>query len=427
MVKELIAYPRGAEWRRWDLHIHSDASDGRMRCDQIVKVATSKRLSVIALTDHHTTKNVDLLRRLGKEAGLAVLAGIEFRTEYGSRSVHIIGLFPETYGSYVLDSKNLQALVLDPLELSEARITAEGRRHLKATTSVSDEDAFRAGLPLVQVEFKKAADLIHKYGGLVVPHSGSKENSLDREMRHEGKQGVGLYESLGPVKLELFEKGYVDICEIRKRYDDEAFYLEKFDRASFTCSDAHSSSDIGASFTWIKADPTFEGLRQVTKEPSSRVFIGDRPDLLKKIELSPTKYLTHVVVEPEPDYDGSNGRWFDHVRIELNPELIAIIGNKGSGKSAVADTLGLCTNCRREDRFSFLRSSRFRQKGYADRFRAGIGWVSGDDPNLRNLMTRVDNTRPESAKYLPQGYFEELCNEPDGLEQLKREINEVVF
>lgn len=422
-------YPKGAEWRKWDLHIHSDASDGHMSCEQIVKTAVACDLSVIALTDHHTAKNIDLIRHLGDEAGLSVLSGIEFRTEYGSRSVHLIGLFPERYKDYELDSSNLQSLVLDSLNLSEARIIAQGKKRLKqdGKSKVSDNEAFKVGLFCVQVNFKEASKKIHEHGGVVIPHAGSKENSLEREMRHEGKAGVALFESLGPVKQELFDEKHIDICEIAKRFDNEEFYLEKFNRASIACSDAHETAEIGRNYTWIKADPTFEGLQQVMKEPASRVFIGDRPELLQRLELNPTKFFKHLVIEPEDDYDGKSGKWFDNVHIELNPELIAIIGNKGSGKSAIADILGLCTNCRRENRFSFLNPRRFRKKGYADVFRARLAWISGDAHEPKNLMTNVDLTRPESAKYLPQGYFEELCNEIDSLEQLKIEINEVVF
>ena len=427
--RQEIIYPKGAEWRKWDLHIHSDASDGNMSCQQIVKTAVAFDLSVIALTDHHSAKNIDLIHKLGDDAGLSVLSGIEFRTEYGSRSVHLIGLFPERYKDYKLDSSNLQSLILDSLNLSEARIIAQGKKRLKQNgkSKVSDTEAFKIGLFCVQVNFKEASKKIHEYGGIVIPHAGSKANSLEREMRHEGKAGVALFESLGPVKQELFDEKYIDICEIAKRFDNEEFYLRRFNRASIACSDAHKTTEIGRNYTWIKADPTFEGLRQVMKEPASRVLIGDRPALLQRLELNPTKYFKHLVVEPEDNYDGKNGKWFENVHIELNPELIAIIGNKGSGKSAIADILGLCTNCRRENRFSFLNPKRFRQKGYADVFRARLAWISGDAHEPKNLMKNVDLTRPETAKYLPQGYFEELCNEIDNLEQLKREINEVVF
>ncbi len=52
------------------------------------------------------------------------------------------------------------------------------------------------------------------------------------------------------------------------------------------CSDAHYFSDstekdrIGKCFTWIKADTTFNGLRQVLNEPEGRTYIGDEPPKL---------------------------------------------------------------------------------------------------------------------------------------------------
>lgn len=39
----------GSIWNKWDLHIHSDASDGKMNCQEIIDKAKEEKLSVIAL------------------------------------------------------------------------------------------------------------------------------------------------------------------------------------------------------------------------------------------------------------------------------------------------------------------------------------------------------------------------------------------
>ena len=52
----------GSIWNKWDLHIHSDASDGKMNCQEIIDKAKEEKLSVIALTDHHTVKNIDKIK-----------------------------------------------------------------------------------------------------------------------------------------------------------------------------------------------------------------------------------------------------------------------------------------------------------------------------------------------------------------------------
>lgn len=75
--------------------------------------------------------------------------------------------------------------------------------------------------------------------------------------------------------------------------------------------------------TWIKADPTYEGLLQTLIEPSARVAIQpstpDRKD--------PYKYISTVT------FSGSNR--FPTEPIELNPNLVSVIGSRSSGKSAL--------------------------------------------------------------------------------------------
>lgn len=50
----------GSLWRKWDLHIHTDASDGKGTCEEILKEAAAKKISCIAVTDHHTVANIDI-------------------------------------------------------------------------------------------------------------------------------------------------------------------------------------------------------------------------------------------------------------------------------------------------------------------------------------------------------------------------------
>jgi len=125
----MLDYPKGSEWIKWDLHIHSNASDGKGTPKEIVEKAIEKGLSVIALTDHHTVKNIDEIKRIGQEKGLSVISGIEFRTEYGSKSVHIIGLFPDKYNGTPLTQSALHNMILSPLELSETHIISKGREN----------------------------------------------------------------------------------------------------------------------------------------------------------------------------------------------------------------------------------------------------------------------------------------------------------
>lgn len=419
-------YPKGSEWRKWDLHIHSNASDGTMSCQEIIEKAKEKGISVIALTDHHTAKNIDEIKRLGSENGISVISGVEFKTEYGKKSVHLIGLLPDTYNDIVLNSKTIESELLNPLGLSEATIIAKGRQQ---QTCDSNEEAFKIGMFHVQTSFKEIAKRIHELGGLVIPHA-TKENGLETEMRHEGKTGVTLHNSLGPVKEELFYDGYIDICEIRKENDNEDFYFEKFNRASIIASDAHKLEDVGSKFTWIKADPTFEGLKQILNEPEpkERVLIGDEPEVFNRVRMNKTRNISTISFEK---IHGSppDEKWFEGcTNIPINSELVAIIGNKGSGKSALADTIALLGNSKQQEHFSFLRDEKFCDLGNnkAQYFRASLKWEDGHTVK-HGLGDTIDRTEEEMVSYIPQNYLETICSDKVEDDEFKKELKAVIF
>lgn len=182
------------------------------------------------------------------------------------------------------------------------------------------------------------------------------------------------------------------------------------------CSDAHRLSTaeqkdrIGNCFTWIKADSTFQGLLQAIQEFDDRVYVGDMPPKRKKVEQNKTKFIGSIRVAkkegsplPEP--------WFGS-EIPLNPDLVAIIGNKGSGKSALSDILALVGNTRHHQKFSFLKATRFRspKQKFASHFVGEISWLDGSSIQ-RSLDEDPDPSGVERVKYLPQSYLEDLCNE----------------
>lgn len=130
------------------------------------------------------------------------------------------------------------------------------------------------------------------------------------------------------------------------------------------CSDAHALSTsenkdrIGNCFTWIKANSTFEGLRHAVTEFDQRIFIGDLPSKLQLVAGNRTKYASAITIKKKAGSMLSD-TWFD-VELPLNHDLVAIIGNKGSGKSALADVVALAGSTKNHDKFSFLTEERFR-------------------------------------------------------------------
>lgn len=200
------------------------------------------------------------------------------------------------------------------------------------------------------------------------------------------------------------------------------------------CSDAHYPSGstqkdrIGKCFTWISADTTFAGLRHAILEYRTRVFVGVLPPKLAQVQAAPMNFMQSVSVKKVPASTLVE-KWFDY-DLPLNPGLVAIIGNKGSGKSALADTIGHLSFSRRSAEFSFLNEERFRhkRKHKAEHFAGRLYWISGEQ-SQRLLSDAADPTQPERTRYIPQKFLERLCNGAldSSAEEFERVLKDVIY
>lgn len=97
-----------------DLHMHSNASDGELSPEELVDLAVSKRLEVIAITDHEVVDGSVRAIEYSSDKDVEVVSGIEIGANdegIGVSDVHIVGLFLD------LENKEL-------LELSEKLMKA---------------------------------------------------------------------------------------------------------------------------------------------------------------------------------------------------------------------------------------------------------------------------------------------------------------
>lgn len=78
----------------YDFHIHTDASpcgDERMTPHNIIGMARLLDKQVIAITDHNTCANCEVMMKVGKEEGIMVIPGMEIEC---MEEFHLIVLFP---------------------------------------------------------------------------------------------------------------------------------------------------------------------------------------------------------------------------------------------------------------------------------------------------------------------------------------------
>lgn len=78
---------------RFDLHLHSRFSDGRLSPEELVGAAKRAGLEIIALTDHESVGGVDRAILEGKRLGVKVISGVEFPADFDDQEHHLLGLF----------------------------------------------------------------------------------------------------------------------------------------------------------------------------------------------------------------------------------------------------------------------------------------------------------------------------------------------
>lgn len=96
-----------------DLHVHTKASDGDLRPEEIVRLAGSRGLSAVAITDHDTAKGVPEGLKYASELGVDVIPGIEISAVYDPGTLHMLGYFKEFPSNLENDLENIQKGRLD--------------------------------------------------------------------------------------------------------------------------------------------------------------------------------------------------------------------------------------------------------------------------------------------------------------------------
>jgi ABC-type lipoprotein export system ATPase subunit len=397
--------PIGSIWRVWDLHFHTPSSydykDMSVTNEDIVRALTDAHVSLVAVTDHHTmdVARIAELQVLG-HGRLTVLPGIELRTELGgSNSVHLVAVFPEDCDC---------TRVWDTLRVKHGL----------------DQRAAERGHERVYVDFSDFSRDVHELGGLTIVHAGSKANSIE-EIANSSAFKQALKADLARDAIDVFE-----IANPSSIPDYRNIVFPAIDKQLplVLCSDAHRLSDYSPPSCWVKADPSFYGLSQALFDPWDRVCLGETPPALVRISHNKAKYIGSISFSRTPGSDLAEA-WFDGISVPLNPGLVAIVGNKGSGKSALSETIGLLGGCQHCEHFSFLHKDRFLhgRKPKAGHFNAALEWVDGS--TVSHCLNASNDPLEERVRYIPQNYLETVCNDLQVGDQseFSTQIEQVIF
>ncbi len=462
-------FPVGSKWRKWDLHIHTPISLSSEYGGNTKEVwdkffaeleELSTNIKVIGINDYlfldgyekvlkykqsGGLKNIDLLLpviefRLKEFVGSNELKRINYHIIFADESQIGIETIKTQFLSQFKGKANLDAELLKGY--SWGGVVTPGTlqdygKHIHDNTPADKRDGkgfLEIGFNNINFDLLKVKEIL---GEGADPNTYLKGNYLKAIGKAEWE--AFRWESSPSEKKTIINECHFVFSAsptIEKANSGRNSLREQgVNNRLLHCSDAHGfskdkirtdSKELGHCFTWIKADPTFDGLKQILVEPDDRIFIGEMPPILERVKDNRTKYLKGLSINSIADYTGAYGKWFDNIYIELNHELVAVIGNKGSGKSAIADIISHCSNHREQDDFSFLHNDKFRENDLASHFEATLHWESHDAPS-KNLSEEDVEGDLQLVKYLPQGYFERITNEIGTAEGFRNEIEKVVF
>ena len=178
---------------------------------------------------------------------------------------------------------------------------------------------------------------------------------------------------------------------------------------------ATSQADCDLRYCWIKADLTFEGLKQILYEPEERIVIqAADPKPLKSSQCINRFRIEAVTLDPELAFAATD--------IPINEGLVAVTGGKGSGKTALVDLIANSYESRAfcDDKNSFVK--RVSEGLNPTELRTSITLQSGQE----HAKEAADETFIEgvSIVYVAQGELEKHVEDPAHLETY---INRLIF
>ena len=183
-------------------------------------------------------------------------------------------------------------------------------------------------------------------------------------------------------------------------------------------SDGHSIDRAGAPdqdrFSWIKGAVSFDTLRQACIDPTGRAYVGVEPPPAA----APSEVIASLAID--------RAAWITTPNIALNPGLVAIIGARGSGKTALADMIAAACDAHDDDppdQAFLVRASEYLADGAIR-----LKWGNGVETSKRLDQGAVrDWDGYPRARYLTQQFVDSLCSSEGMTDGLLAEVERVVF
>ncbi|EXE14125.1 hypothetical protein J559_1785 [Acinetobacter sp. 983759] len=365
---------RGSEWGRWDLHVHTKGTAKNDQfgsisfedyCIQLFKKALINNIKAIGITDYFNISNYKKVKDFQYN--------INFRTEFDDAEKDIISkililpnmelrISPSTgTGSLInlhliFNPSKIEALehqILSQIQmvhgngnkyqLNEYGLKSLGRLYLTEDQQNDEFLALKKGIEQFCIPHTELIEVFEANKNLrseilVFVANGDNDGvsglkSHEEILQQQQASAFSLRNSIYQLADGLFSakpSDYKYFLGKGRETPEEIISKYRSLKPSIHGSDAHCLEELFEPkmnrYCWIKAEPTFEGLKQIIHEPESRVHIGQHyPEIKNPYEVI--------------DYIDLNNTHVANEKIYFNGNLTSIIGGRSSGKSTLLQCL----------------------------------------------------------------------------------------
>lgn len=336
-------FPRGSEWRKWDLHLHAPGTklsngyaekDGKPDWERFCSAIHDSDVYAFGITDYfsldHYFEFRDHYSRLYPEDLKVFFPNLELRlTEAVNKdgeSVNIHVIFrpdlSQNDAQKFLGSLQTETTIgtskkpvtcsdmKQETEFASATVTRDAIDHALQWT-------FGGGLPMEEFALVIASA---KSGG--IRSGGPSKSRKDQLVDEIDKMCDGFFGGPGSTGHYLNEDRLESSDKVPAKPVFDGCDAHSFDELEAKLGKHNSTVEPLHHTTWIKADLTYEGLLQTLVEPKHRVAIqANEPDTKQ-----PYQYISSIGFSDTSDFPKE---------IVFNRNLNSIIGSRSTGKSAL--------------------------------------------------------------------------------------------
>lgn len=430
----MAKFKKGAQWRKWDLHIHTP---GTKKNDQFKGIGIENKwieyiknindssvdISVIGITDYFCMDNYFTFKEKIADGSIKkkfdlVIPNVELRMSPvtgESKPINIHCLFnpkiekeieERFFGNLVFRYKDSIYNATKDSFIRLGRALSQGK--------INDEGAEKKGRSQYVISFDNLQRVFDndkdlRENTIIVVANGDDgvsglRNHTDFFDKDNPTQLDGLVNSIYQFSDALFSSSKRDrnyFTGHNPKFDEDTIRQRHLTlMPCFHGCDAHENAKIFMPthdrYCWIKADPTFDGLRQTLFEPRERVVI--QPDIPE------VKTGYQVIDKILFDYPGIGNK-----ELDLNPGLNCIIGGRSTGKSVLLSAI----------------AKRLQTNTIAKKHRKNYNELITDiSENIKVVWEDGIIKDEREIEFFHQGYMYQYSRDPDKFDGLVKSILE---